>query len=215
MRAGGASDRRSGVEASAHLWSYAVFGLEFRSGLLETFQDRQRRPTCPQRWSSKATGAPKTAMMPSPVKPCTTPPCSRTPSPNQLRETPDQDVGSFLSRPLRKGREAHHIGEQDRDLSALGVQAALRPHKRHRLVNDKGAGASIPVLQDRTKKVGDRETFTAAVSSVMLIWPRRNGCAPMEQIADRLEKLSMSEYTEHFAENAVPFSVLHISQIKI
>ena len=37
----------------------------------------------------------------------------------------------------------------------------------------------------------------------------------MEQIADRLEKLSMSECTEHFAENAVPFSVLHISQIKI
>ena len=121
----------------------------------------------------------------------------------------------FLSRPLRKGREAHHIGEQDRDLSAPGVQAALRPHKRHQLVNDKGAGASIPVLQDRTKKVGDRETFTAAVSSVMLIRPRRNGCAPMEQIADRLEKLSMSEYTEHFAENVVPFSVLHISQIKI
>jgi hypothetical protein len=30
--------------------------------------------------SSKAIGAPKIAMMPSPVKPCTTPPCSRTAS---------------------------------------------------------------------------------------------------------------------------------------
>ena len=32
--------------------------------------------------SSTATGAPKTAMMPSPVKPCTTPPCSRTDHPS-------------------------------------------------------------------------------------------------------------------------------------
>jgi SAM domain (Sterile alpha motif) len=37
----------------------------------------------------------------------------------------------------------------------------------------------------------------------------------MQQIADWLKTLDMSEYTERFAENAVPFSVLPISQIKI
>jgi hypothetical protein len=39
--------------------------------------------------------------------------------------------------------------------------------------------------------------------------------AAMRQIADWLEKLGMPAYAERFAENAIDFSVLPISQIKI
>ena len=37
----------------------------------------------------------------------------------------------------------------------------------------------------------------------------------MQQIADRLETLGVSEYAERSAEKAVPFSDLPISQVKI
>jgi arylsulfatase A-like enzyme len=49
----------------------------------------------------------------------------RTASSIRVRQTPHQGVGSFLSRPLRKGREADHVGEQYRDLSAFSFHEGL------------------------------------------------------------------------------------------
>ena len=37
----------------------------------------------------------------------------------------------------------------------------------------------------------------------------------MQQIADWLEKLGMSEYTQRFAENRIDFSVLGINEAKL
>jgi hypothetical protein len=39
--------------------------------------------------------------------------------------------------------------------------------------------------------------------------------AAMQEIADWLKKLGMSEYAQCFTENAIDFSALPISQIKI
>src|SRR5271156_598828 len=41
---------------------------------------------------------------------------------------------------------------------------------------------------------------------------RRNGCAPMQQIADWLGKLGLGQYAQGFAENDINFAVLpHLS----
>ena len=44
---------------------------------------------------------------------------------HQLGKAAHQRKSGFLSRPFRERREAHHIGEQDGDLSAFRVHVNL------------------------------------------------------------------------------------------
>jgi hypothetical protein len=114
-----ANYRDDGVKAEAKLGLDTVFCSEFSSIGVQFLQDRQRRATSTQRrilerdWraehrhdavAGKALDYP-TLLAHSLV--------------HQFREAPHKGKGGFLPRPFRERREAHHVGEKDRDLPAL------------------------------------------------------------------------------------------------
>jgi hypothetical protein len=73
-----ADHRHASVNADPQLWLFPVSSVEIAADGFQPFKYRQGGSTAHNGASSGATGAPNTAMTPSPVKPCTTPPCSRT-----------------------------------------------------------------------------------------------------------------------------------------
>ena len=78
--------------------------------------------------SSSASGAPNSAMMPSPVNPCPTPPCSRTASGHQLRKARISVKAASSPGPFGESREADHVGEQDGDLPAFRFHLSPATH---------------------------------------------------------------------------------------
>ena len=55
-------------------------------------------------------------------------------------------IGRLLSRALREGREAHHVGEKDRDLSALSFHGPPNAETSQRNMSDERGGDAQHVL---------------------------------------------------------------------
>ena len=95
-------------------------------------------------WSSNATGAPNTAMMPSPVNLSTVPPyrCTTAAAPVDQR-------GHDLAQPLRPDRRRdvhrmHHVGEQNGDLFVLGPGIAVSTSEPQPWQNRAFSRGSVP-----------------------------------------------------------------------
>ena len=82
--------------------------------------------------SSSASGTPNSAMMPSPVKSLTEPPCSLTARGHQFIDRLDQRERALLAEPLGDRGEADHVREQRRHLPPLA--------RRRGRVRGSGAG---------------------------------------------------------------------------
>ena len=67
--------------------------------------------------SSSASGTPNRAMMLSPAKPRTDPPCSRTAADQLFVDDPDEGEGSFVAEPFGDRGESNHVREQHGDLT--------------------------------------------------------------------------------------------------
>jgi hypothetical protein len=111
----------------------AVSDFEIRSGSLEPLQDRQRRPASPQRCILKRNGRAEDRHDPVADKALNDATLFANGFVHQLRQTPHERIGRFLPRAFREAREAHHVSEKDRDLSAFSLHAGLRTLRKSRV----------------------------------------------------------------------------------
>ena len=81
---------------------------------------------------------------------------------------------------------------------------------------DQAKGICFAYLVQRSTTLGIcRINYLSPRSRSPVKLDKSTGGAEMQQIADRLETLGVSEYAERSAEKAVPFGDLPISQVKI
>jgi len=124
-RLDGADYRRTGIEPDAQLRLHAVLGGKLGPGRLHLLQDRKRRPASPQRRVLKSNGSAKHRHYAVAGETLNDAALFAHRLVRQPGRAAHQGKGRLLSRPFGKGREAHHVSEQDRNLTALGFHARL------------------------------------------------------------------------------------------